>query len=324
MSTHFKLDKVTDLKGINGEVRLEESDFSLFTSDDRFLQFSLVEEDKAQEKYHVTPGIFAIGIKMQKYALVESGFTEEKTLDEYLNTKVINDKIKKFFAKIDVYKELGIFPKRSALLYGAPGCGKSALLSKVAREYAENGDTVIVIWPTDKFEARHVKDFICSFEYAKEVKKFILIMEDLGGIEAEGRGKFVSEASLLALLDNVEKTFTIPTMILATTNFPENFLENITDRPQRFDDVVEVPRPNSKFRSQFLEFFANGKIEIDQNVKDEIAKREYEGFSIAHIKECVVRALIYDISILEALNQVKAQSAKAKSEFSNRKKISLQ
>lgn len=321
MASHFIVKGITDLKNVDNTATLQESDFSLLTSDDKFIQFQLVEENKTEEKYKVSAGIYVIATKEHKFILSSSSFTKEKVLDDYLNTKDISDKINKFFSKLHVYHDLGIFPKRAALLYGRPGCGKSALLTKLATEYSAQGDTTVIIWPTDKFEARHVKDFLRTFEYSSEIKKLILILEDLGGGETEGRGKMVSDSSLLALLDNVEKTFVLPTMILATTNFPENFLENLTDRPQRFDDVIEVPLPAASFRAKFLEFFANGKIEINQDLKDLIMRKEFDTFSIAHIKETVVRSLIYDISLKESIEQVKAQSVKAQADFTTRKKM---
>lgn len=321
MSSHFKVLKVTDIKNMPTEEQLPESDFSLFTSDDKFVQFKLIEAEREPFRYKAKPGIFAMAIQNHEVVLVPASFTDDKILEEYLNTKMISDKIDKFFSKLDVYKDLGIFPKRAALLYGSPGCGKSQLLSKLASDYTKDGNTLVVIWPTDKLAARDVKNFIKSFEYSADIKKFILIMEDLGGAEVQGHGKSVSDSSLLSLLDNIERTFTVPTMIIATTNYPENFLENLTDRPQRFDDVIEVKRPEASFRSKFLEFFGNGKIEVNEEIKKKIQQKEYDNFSIAHIKEIVVRSLIYDISIAESIDQIQEQSARAQNEFTTRRKM---
>lgn len=321
MTNHFVVQDITDLRTANKDSKLNESDFSLLTSDDKFIQFKLIEAKQEEKKFKVEPGIYVIAVKNHEYTLVPSSFTKEKVLDDYLETRDIGDKIDKFFSKTQVYHDLGIFPKRAALLYGRPGAGKSALLSKLATEYSAKGDTTAIIWPTDKFEARHVKDFMRTFEYTPEVKKLILIMEDLGGGETEGRGKASSDSSLLALLDNVEKTFTLPTMILATTNFPENFLENLTDRPQRFDDVIEVKLPAPSFRAKFLEFFAGGKADVTEELKNTIMQKEYDTFSVAHIKEVVVRSLIYDITLLESIKQVKAQSVKAKADFTTTRKM---
>jgi AAA+ superfamily predicted ATPase len=323
MSNFFKVKSVTDIKNVKEGDKITESDFSLFTSDDRFVQWEFVEAPThIVETYSVSAGIFTIAIENQKMVLQQSGFTSANILEEYISTKDISNKINTFFNKLDVYKLYNMDPKRAILLYGAPGCGKSQTISKVCNEYAQKEDTCIVIWPSDKYEARHVKDFIKRFEYAtNKVTKLFLIIEDLGGVENADGGRRYSESSLLSLLDNVEKTFTIPTMILATTNYPENFLENLTNRPQRFDDVMEVKRPSAEFRAKFLEFFSQGK--ATESSKLAIQDNKYNNFSVAHVKEVVIRSALYDITLEEAMLQLFAQSSRATKGFSNQKSMGI-
>jgi SpoVK/Ycf46/Vps4 family AAA+-type ATPase len=104
---------------------------------------------------------------------------------------------------------------------------------------------------------------------------------------------------------------------MATTNFPELFLENLTNRPQRFDDVIEVKRPSSEARVKFLEFFA--KLEVTEEDKLKISNSRYDIFATAHIKEIVVRAKLYDISISDSIDKVFEQSQRAIKNFANRK-----
>lgn len=317
MSSYFKIKSITDLKDAKAGDKLHESDFSLFTSDDKFVQYEFVDMDStAVTQYPVKAGIFTIGTAGQTMVLKQSGFTEQTVLEEYVSTKDISDKIDTFFNKLDVYKKYGMDPKRAMLLYGPPGMGKSVTLAKVCKEYAKRDDTTIVIWPSDKFEARHVKDFLKRFDYnTNKIEKLFLIIEDLGGVENADGGRRYSESSLLSLLDNVERTFTIPTMILATTNYPENFLENLVNRPQRFDDVIEVKRPTPEFRAKFLEFFSQGS--ATESAKEAIKDRKYDNFSVAHTKEVVIRSALYDITLEEAMVSLLAQSTKATKGFTN-------
>lgn len=319
MSSKFVVKKVSDVKTFKEGDELPESDFSLFTSEDNFVQFQYHDDEELNVKsYPVQTGIFSIAVENQQMVLKKSGFTDQGILNDYVSTKDISDKINIFFNKLDVYKKYGIDPKRAILLYGSPGCGKSVTISKVCNEYAEKDDTCIVIWPSDKFEARHVKDFIKCFNYEEHnVKKLFLVIEDLGGVENEDGGRRYSESSLLSLLDNVEKTFTIPTMILATTNYPEKFLENLTNRPQRFDDVMEVKRPTPEFRAKFLEFFSQG--EASDSARTMIKDRKFDNFSVAHVKEVLIRSALYDITLEAAMDQLLIQSSKASRGFTNRK-----
>jgi ATP-dependent 26S proteasome regulatory subunit len=323
MSGHFKIKSVTDMKAVKKGDSIQESDFSLFTADDKFIQWEYVSEDStAIVTYPIKAGIFTIAMQNQTMVLKQSGFTSNGLLEEYTATKEISDKIDTFFRKLDIYERYDMFPKRAMLLYGSAGAGKSVTVAKVCNQYAKSSDTTIVIWPSDKFEARHVKDFLKRFDYETNgIKKLFLIIEDLGGIENADGGRRYSESSLLSLLDNVEKTFTIPTMIIATTNYPENFLENLTNRPQRFDDVMEVKRPSAEFRAKFLEFFSQGG--ATDSAKHMIKDRKFDSLSVAHVKEIVIRAALYDITMEEAMLQILAQSTKASKGFTNAKSMGI-
>ena len=314
-SGYFKFSKATNLNNLKENDILPESDFSIMTPDGMFNQFEYV-WDRSQEdhSYQVLPGIFAIAAENMKIVLKKTSFTKQRILEENVSTAEITKKINTFFSKIDVYKKYGMDPKRAMLLYGPAGTGKTLVISKVCEEYVAANNTLVVLWPSDKFEARDVKAFLKTFDYVtNKVERLILVIEDLGGVENADGPRRYSESSLLSLLDNAESTFKIPTMILATTNHPEKFLENLTDRPQRFDDVIEVKPPTGEFRAKFLEFFSQG--EASEAAKEMIKEKKFDNLSVAHIKEVVIRSAIYDITIEESIGQIAAQSANAKKGF---------
>lgn len=318
MNSFFKVKKITDFKDLNVGDTIPEADFSILNNNNQFVQFEFVEQEHSLLKeVIVKPGLWTITVQNQQMTLKPTEFTKQSLIEEYVHTKDILDKIDTFFSRIDVYKELGVDPKRGALLYGPPGGGKTSSLAKVAEKYGNLPNTAIVCWPSDKFEARHVKDFLNKFNYTEHnITQFILIIEDLGGVE-QNNGPRYSESSLLSILDNIERTFTVPTMILATTNFPEMFLENLTNRPQRFDDLIEVKRPDGAGRAKFLEFF--GKSMVNEEDKKKISATKYELFAPAHIKEIVVRAKLYDITISDSIDKVFEQSQRAVKNFANRR-----
>lgn len=181
--------------------------------------------------------------------------------------------------------------------------GKSTLIRNIVASYDNLKDTCIVLWPSDKIDPYEVKQFIKKFQYIG-VNKLILVIEDLGGVEVD-QVRIKSMSSLLSLLDNVEATFTISTAILSTTNFPENFLGNITNRPQRFDTKIEISAPNGDERVQFLNFFCDRT--IDEDVKQELLLKKYNKLTPAHLKEIPMRAELNDLTMLESLLQIQKE-----------------
>lgn len=313
MASRFVVKKVTKLSDLKEGDEIPTSDFSTYTSTDEFLQFEY-KEDKKEELAEIKPGIWCLKENaMGQIETHSADFLKEDFLEDYDHTKHITDRVDKFFEKIPVYHKFGMFPKRGVLLWGVPGTGKSRSIAKAAEKYNSHGDTAVVIWPTSALEAYKVKDFFTDVVYTG-VSKLIFVVEDIGGAEYVG-GKMAVKSSLLALLDNTDKTWTIPTLILATTNYPENLIQALTNRPQRFDDIIEVKAPSSELRSKLLAFF--GKAHVTTADCALVAKPAFEGLSVAHMKEIVIRSAVFDISVAKAAGEVLEQFKKANKDFAS-------
>lgn len=317
MSEYFKVKKITDLDKIDNTTEFPVSDFATLTPSGKFVQLEYVEnEDTKIEPYKVKPGIWAIQKTMQGLKLVPTSFTEDEILESFVQTKETTDKIDCFFNRLHVYKKRKIeIPIRRALLYGPAGTGKSTIISLAARKYAKEGNTAIILWHTDKFESHIVKDFIKVFEY-EGVDKLILVVEDIGGVEAKEVSRH-SDSSLLSLLDNQEKTFKIPTMIIATTNHPETFLGSLTNRPGRFADKIEVGFPNSKARQELLKFFAQEE-SVTEELLELIGNNKCKEFTVDHLKEIFLRSDLYGRTPYEVTNELIGEITKYKNAFENK------
>jgi hypothetical protein len=303
---HFKVKAITNVDDLKVGQIIGESDFASLTPKGNFFQLEYIEDENKIEPYKVKPGTWAIQKTSGGLKLLPTSFVSDKILDSFVNTTHITDKIDCFFNKIPVYYEMGFeVAKRAALLYGPAGTGKSTAITQIATKYSADGKTAIIIWHTDKFEAYQVKDFIKSFEYVG-VEKIILVAEDIGGVEID-QARIKSDSSLLSLLDNQEKTFTIPTFILATTNYPANFMGNLTNRPNRFDDKIEVGYPSGDQRSKLLNFFAKGT--ANDESKNLIMNNDAKEFSPAHIREVVIRSKLYDKTLEQVIREMVAEIA---------------
>jgi hypothetical protein len=311
----FKLKKKTNLKDTKIGDEFSESDYAIATTDDHFLQFEYLSEDKKElTPYDVEPGVWAIGKDISGLFLYKTSFVKDEVLDSLVKDNTLVEKVNLFFDRLHIYKKHGIeIPKRAALLYGPAGSGKSTTLNKVLEFYQNDHKTAVVVWHTDKYEAHTVKDFIKRFAY-KGVERLIMVLEDLGGVEVNDR-RIPSESSLLSILDNNEKTFTIPVFLMATTNHPESFLGNLTNRPGRFDDKIEVGFLSSENRSALLTFFA--KETITREAAELIKTEKFKSFTPAHIREAVIRSDLYDQTLDETLKAMLRELEKYNKEFSS-------
>lgn len=315
----FKVKSIIPLNDLKLNSEIPCSDYAIQT-DNSFIQFEfLSEKERELTPIEVDSGVFKIIKSAMGLDLIKASFSNDNLLMDSLPSSQVEKYITTFFNKVDVYNKLGIFPKRGLLIGGPPGTGKTACINKVAMDFTNTGDYLTLIWNTDAIEPSEVKNFISRFKYSN-VKGLILIAEDLGGIEGDDM-RIASSSSLLALLDNQEKTFKVPTMIIATTNYLHQFPENITNRPNRFDHVFKFPLPSPEQRVKLLKFISqkeNG-IEYIQH------KKFNDKITPAHIKEAAVRSELYDVSIESALDTMLEDILQYNKGFSSRKsdKISI-
>jgi hypothetical protein len=297
---------------------IPESDFSTVNPDGIFTQLEYHEESReGRAPYEVKPGVFTIFKSSAGFVLEKTSFVNDSILEEFADTQEVESKIDCFFNNLATYKKLGFeVAKRGMLLYGPAGTGKTTNINKASKKYVADGKTVIIVWPTDKYEAFEVKDFIKTFTY-KGVEKMIFVLEDLGGVEIEGQ-RVRSDSSLLSLLDNQEKTFIIPVMMIATTNHPEMFLANLTNRPNRFDDKIKVGFPKPEARVGLLKFFAKDHLVVPDSAADFLFSNKCKDFSPAHIREIVVRSMIYSKEVTVVLQEMVQEIENFKKDFAEK------
>jgi hypothetical protein len=312
----FVLKKLTSFEDIkNGTVtEMPESDLC-FQNENIIAQFKY-ERAEDESKYEIKPGIFTFTQTTGGLILSKVELKPRALLTTVDNTKKIMGEARTFFEKLEVYERLNRPKKRGVLLFSRPGLGKTSAIESVCQQFrTEDPGTVVVIWPTSEIEADSVVRFLTAgSEYAKDATRMILIIEDIGGGERDGdRGTSPVDSGLLNLLDGVGLTFRLPTFIVATTNHPENLLESLADRPGRFDLMLELSPPNHQEKIELLTFIS--KRELTDEEKACIGAKGTEDFSIAHLEEIAVRALLHDKTYPQVVDEMVNHSKRYKKAF---------
>lgn len=298
---HFTVKSVTNLDEVKVGDKIEESDFSTLTDNGNFVQMEYHDDEEVPHGEVAKPGIFSLYKTMAGLKLEKTEFTKDDVLKDFVSTKEVTEKIDKFFKAIPRYETYGIFAKRGGLLFGPAGTGKTTIIAEICRKYSADGKTFVLLWHTDKVDAGDVKDFIKHLQY-EGVEKMILVAEDIGGIEID-QARIRSESALLSLLDNQEQTFKIPVYIAATTNYPENFMGNLTNRPNRFDDKIRVGYPKPEARKVLLKFYDKENL-LDEEALTLIGSKKCEQFSPAHLREVIIRSAIHDQSPAKTIKEM--------------------
>jgi len=301
----FRLKKLTSFKELadNPEMTIPLSDLCM-QNQEYIAQFEHITDDKDQ-KTDIKPGVYSLVDAGSGLDLKKTEPRKRNLLTTVLNTQAILQEAKLFFSKLHIYDELDQPKKRGVLLYSDPGLGKSAAISQFIQDaVAEDAGTVVMLWPTAEVDASDVSKFLSiQSEYTAECTRLILVIEDIGGKVHEGYGgPRQTDAAMLNLLDGIDVTFKLPSFIIATTNFPQNLLSSLADRPGRFDRLIKLSPPSYIERIQLLEFIA--KRDLTSEEKTAFKGKSTDDLSIAHLEEIVVRSRLHDKTLVQTLKEI--------------------
>ena len=144
-----------------------------------------------------------------------------------------------FLRTTERYNKLGI-TKRGVLMYGPPGTGKTTIGNIICNEAPDS--TVILITPDLIAENNNGKQSIkLLYMLADFVSPSVIFLEDLD-LFSEDREGVVDQLSLGALMNILDGVNQVKNAVtVATTNRLELIEKALSNRPGRFDRVVEVP-----------------------------------------------------------------------------------
>jgi ATP-dependent 26S proteasome regulatory subunit len=140
----------------------------------------------------------------------------------------LNANIFRFIKSADSIAKLGVRIKRTVLLTGGFGSGKSLTALKAAQRCVEHGWTFLNVVPGD--------DIVEALAFASRYQPCVVFFEDIDQVTSDERGEKINE--ILNTIDGIlSKTAKVLTIL--TTNNPEA-IERAMIRSGRIDAVIKM------------------------------------------------------------------------------------
>lgn len=217
----------------------------------------------------------------------------------FKESRSIIEDIKKFWNSKDKYEMYNYTHKRGILLYGKPGNGKTSIINLLTLELINNYNGIVfsINTPDDLYD---FKEFVPSIlRNIEPDRPIICTIEDIDSILSNYG--HATKSSFLNLLDGSSQVTNI--VYIATTNYPEQLEENISNRPSRFDRRYEIGLPDENVRRVYIQ----NKIKKEdlEKIDLEYWVENTDGFSISHLKELIISVIIFGNDFTESLNLMK-------------------
>jgi hypothetical protein len=254
----------------------------------------------------LTPGYYEIGYDNSIGNYLEKKDVNTDELYQLPSAELMDilEDIEKFWQRKDKYKEYNFIHKRGILLYGEPGCGKSATI-QLCTKYLTDNMGGIVINVTNGDQVEWYSKIINKLRQIEPDRPLVVIFEDIDAIASEGNW---TTSMILNLLDGIKQIDNV--VYIATTNHPDKLEDRITNRPSRFDRRYEIELPNDEVRKAYIE----NKLSEDDLKKINMGEwvKESEGFSLAHMRELVISVVTMDNSFEDTISRLKGLKVKPK------------
>lgn len=234
------------------------------------------------------PGVYKFNFQAQKgfwFSAIKTNYDQIVHLPSVSYDQTIKDVSLWLSGEVEQkFKDWGFVYKRSILLEGPPGGGKSVTVNRVIEQVIESGGVVVFNPRPDMLEMMYK-----MLDDIQPNIKTLVVWEEFDGLVKN------YEEILLNVLDGEIQKRNV--LYLMTTNYVQNIPARIL-RPGRTSQIVHVDFPDKIARVAYLK--AKNVPEDKVNV---IADRT-GGFSIDELKEVVLAHFCLDQSIERAVARI--------------------
>jgi transitional endoplasmic reticulum ATPase len=193
------------------------------------------------------------------------------------------------------FVKMGVKPPRGALLFGAPGCGKSLIARALATESSANiimvrGPEVLSKWVGESEKA--VREI---FKKAKASSPCVVVFDEMDSL-ARPRGVddlSGNERVLSQLLTEMDDSGSAGVVVIGITNRPD-LIDTSLLRPGRLDLILFIGAPDEKARFEIMRVLTVS-MPLANDIGLEYIAQSTEGFSGADLgalcREAAVNAM---------------------------------
>ena len=237
-------------------------------------------------------GVFKICYQDDNYRVnkIQLNTDEIYTFTKSFTDKILNE-IDSFWKKADLYKQNNLIHKRGILLVGAPGVGKTSLITLLINQLKEKDGIVFLV--------NNYKDFIvltdCLNPIIRKIepnRPIITVIEDIDKLIEENGD---NDSELLNFLDGKNS---IDHHIVIMTSNNTNELSEALLRPSRVDMHFEIPAPDDDIRKEYFEKKGINPTDINAFVKATNA------MSFAQLKEVFIGTQILEKPLEQVVSRL--------------------
>ncbi|MFQ5907418.1 MAG: AAA family ATPase [Thermoplasmata archaeon] len=200
----------------------------------------------------------------------------DEAIERIKDVVVLPFQEKKLFKKIDLKAPRGI------LLYGPPGCGKTLLVRAIATENNMTFFNISVADILSKWVGESERITKEIFRQARDKKPSIVFFDEIealfttrGLLDTSGVHKNII-AQILSEMDGLIEMEDV--FVIGATNRPD-LLDPALMRPGRFDEIIEIPRPERDAGEMILRIYLKKGLPIEKSFVD-----KHGGYDEAHQK----------------------------------------